>query len=59
MQVMKNYYNYKKEMGLFATYQELTDGVEQEQAHDAYEDAKIAKEIFDIFKDRINKDQSL
>ena len=59
MQVMKNYYNYKKEMGLFATYQELTGGEEQEQAHDAYEDAKIAKDIFDIFKDRINKDENL
>ena len=59
MQVMKNYYNYKKEMGLFATYQELTNGEEQKQAHDALEDAIIAKDIFDIFKERINQDEDM
>ena len=59
MQVMKNYYSYKKEMGLFSTFQELTGGEEQEQAHDAYEDAMIAKKIFVIFKDNINKEETL
>ena len=59
MQLMKNYYNYKKEMGLFATFQELTDGEEKDQAHDAMEDAMIAKEIFDIFKNKINSEENL
>lgn len=59
MQVMKNYYSYKKEMGLFATYQELTKGEEQEQAHDAMEDAIIAKKIFDIFKENINNEETI
>lgn len=59
MQVMKNYYSFKKEMGLFATYQELTHGEDQEQAHDAMEDAMIAKEIFDIFKTNINSENTL
>lgn len=59
MQVMKNYYSYKKEMGLFATFQELTNGEEKEQAHDAMEDAMIAKKIFDIFKENINKEENL
>lgn len=59
MQVMKNYYSYKKEMGLFSTFQELTGGEEQEQAHDAYEDAMIAEKIFVIFKENINKEETI
>ena len=59
MQVMKNYYSYKKEMGLFSTFQELTGAEEKEQAHDAYEDAMIAKKIFEIFKENINKEETL
>ena len=54
MQVIKNYYNYKQEMGLFATYQELTSQELQEQMHDALEDAMIERKIFHIFKDKIN-----
>lgn len=56
MQVMKNYYNYKQEIGLFNTYQELTKKEEHAQSHNAFEDALIAREIFYIFKERINKE---
>lgn len=56
MQVIKNYYNYKNDLGLFSTYQELL-GVElDEQAHDALEDAMVAREIYNIFKKNVQKD---
>ncbi len=56
MQVIKNYYNYKQEMGLFATYGELTHTKVEEQMHDALEDAMIAREIFHLFKNKINQE---
>ena len=55
MQVMKNYYSYKQEKGLFATYQEMTKTEETDQIHDAFEDALIEREIFHLFKNEINK----
>ena len=55
MQLIKNYYNYKDEMGLFQTYEDMT-GIKQEpQAHDALEDAMITREIYHIFIDKINQ----
>lgn len=59
MQIMKNYYNYRQEMGLFNTYQELTQSEETVQTHNAFEDAMVAREIFHIFKRQINEDESL
>ncbi len=56
MQVVKNYYNYKQEMGLFATYSEFTHRPIDEQMHDALEDAMIAREIFHLFKSKINNE---
>jgi inhibitor of KinA sporulation pathway (predicted exonuclease) len=58
MQIMKNYYNYKQEMGLFNTYQELANLEERIQTHNAFEDAMVAREIFHIFKKRINEDEN-
>ena len=55
MQIIKNYYNYKQEMGLFNTYKEMTNGEYEEQIHDALEDAMIEREIFHLFKHEINK----
>ena len=55
MQVIKNYYNYKQEMGLFNTYQDLTNVDLEKQSHDALEDAMVERDIFHIFKDEINK----
>lgn len=57
MQVMKNYYNHKQEMGLFNTYQEMTQTSEQVQSHNAFEDALIAREIFYLFKENIRNDE--
>lgn len=54
MQVMKNYYNYKQEKGLFATYQEMTNKDETDQIHDALEDALVEREIYHLFQNEIN-----
>lgn len=56
MQVIKNYYNYRQEMGLFTTYQELTNTSSIPQIHDALEDASIAREIYHIFYKNINEE---
>lgn len=58
MQIMKNYYNYKQEQGLFSTYQELTNSKDVIQTHDAFEDALITREIFHLFKQKINEDEN-
>ena len=43
-------------MGLFNTYKEMTNGENEEQIHDALEDAMIEREIFHLFKKEINKE---
>lgn len=55
MHVIKNYYNYKQEMGLFNTYQEMTNEDMEKQNHDALEDAVVERNIFHMFKEEINK----
>lgn len=55
MQIIKNYYNHKQEMGLFSTYSEMKKEECKEQIHDALEDAYYEREIFHMFKDDINK----
>ena len=57
MQIMKNYYNSKQEMGLFNTYQELTDSEEVVQSHNAFEDAIVMRDIYHIFKIKINNEE--
>lgn len=54
MQVIKNYYNYHDEMGLFQTYQDMSNQVLEDQQHDAFEDAMILREVFNLFKMKIN-----
>lgn len=54
MQIIKNYYNHKDEMGLFQTYEEFSNTTLSPQQHDAFEDAMITREIFNMFKYRIN-----
>ena len=54
MQVIKNYYNYHDEMGLFQTYQDMSNQSLEEQQHDAFEDAMILREVFNLFKEKIN-----
>lgn len=55
MKVIKNYYSYKQEKGLFSTYQEMTKSPETDQIHDAFEDADIERRIFHLFQEEINK----
>lgn len=56
MQVIKNYYNSKTDLGLFNTYQEMS-GIRQEaQLHDALEDALMAREIYRMFKVIVQKE---
>ena len=56
MHVIKNYYNYKQEMGLFNTYQDMTNIDLEKQSHDALEDAVVERKIFHLFKEEINKE---
>ena len=53
MQIIKNYYNQKDEIGLFQTYEDLTGERLQPQAHDALEDAVVTRKIYHIFKARL------
>lgn len=55
MQIMKNYYNYRQEMGLFNTYQEMTQTEAVTQNHNALVDAKIARDIYHLFRAQIYK----
>ena len=55
MQVIKNYYNYHDEMGLFQTYQDLSNQVLEDQQHDAFEDAMVLREVYNLFKTKINE----
>lgn len=55
MHVIKNYYCYKQEIGLFNTYQYMTKTDLESQSHDALEDAMVEREIFHLFKEEINK----
>jgi sporulation inhibitor KapD len=53
MQVIKNYYNIKTDLGLFNTYQEISGVVMEPQKHDALEDAMLVREIYRIFKEKV------
>lgn len=50
MQVVKNYYNYKADLGLFSTYEEMSGIQPERQTHDALEDALLAREVYRIFR---------
>lgn len=53
MQVIKNYYNIKNDLGLFNTYQNMAQVDLEEQDHNAYTDAKVARYIYRTFKKQI------
>lgn len=57
MQVIKNYYNQKNDLGLFTTYQQMSNHEIEIQQHDAFEDALLTREIYHMFKNNINKDE--
>lgn len=54
MRVIKNYYSQHHEHGLFKTYEELTQSETTVQSHDAFEDARVERQIFHIFQKLIN-----
>lgn len=56
MQVIKNYYNQKNDLGLFSTYQQMSNNEIEIQQHDAFEDALLTREIYHMFKENINTD---
>lgn len=55
MQLMKTYYNLKNDLGLFDTYQIMTNNDINSQSHDAFEDAVVMMDVFFAFKEFINK----
>lgn len=56
MQVVKNYYNFKADLGLFNTYEEMSGIPTDSQSHDALEDALLAREIYRMFKDIVESE---
>lgn len=48
LKLHKDYFNLKDDLGLFKAYQTYYD-VEYDQAHDAKDDAKVTKLVFDAF----------
>lgn len=58
MQVIKNYYNSKSDLGLFNTYSLMTGEDLEKQSHDALEDALMTREIYRIFKDIVGAKES-
>ena len=54
LQVQKNYFNLKNDLGLFKALKIYT-GVDPVQIHDALEDARVTKEVFFAFKKIINE----
>ncbi|HHU21207.1 MAG TPA: hypothetical protein GXZ51_02020 [Acholeplasma sp.] len=55
MQLIKNYYSLKNDLGLFETYELATNTKLEPQMHDAFEDAVVLKGLYDQFKKDINK----
>lgn len=56
LQVIKNYYNIKNDLGLLKAFNMFTDEELIDQAHDALEDALITYKIFLGFKRAINRE---
>lgn len=52
LKLHKDYFNLKDDLGLFKAYQAYYD-IEDEQAHDALDDAHVTKKVFDAFIDYI------
>lgn len=55
LQLHKDYYNYRDDVGLFKMYEKYYDE-ELEQSHNAKEDAKITRLIFKSFLEQMNND---
>lgn len=55
LQLIKNYYNLKNDLGLVKAYNLFTNDNFDNQIHDALEDASLTYKIFEGFKYSINK----
>ncbi len=55
MNLIKTFANTKQDLGLFNTYEKYTGQELKKQTHDALEDAYLAREIFRIFKEKVNE----
>lgn len=56
MQVIKNYYGIKTDIGLFNAYELFNSKAPQEQVHNALTDALVTSEVFHLFQNELNKD---
>lgn len=56
MQVVKNYYNLKTDLGLFNTYEEMSGNTHEMQTHDAFEDAMLTREIYRMFQNIVKEE---
>ena len=54
LQIQKNYFNLKNDLGLFNALK-IYSGEDYEQVHDALEDARVTKEVYFLFKKIINR----
>jgi inhibitor of KinA sporulation pathway (predicted exonuclease) len=54
MQVMKNYYNIKTDIGLFNAYHLFGRSPVEEQDHNALHDAVATAEVFKLFQKEIS-----
>lgn len=55
MQVIKNYFGMKYDLGLFKAKALFSEKQEEKQEHDALTDAETTREVFHLFKDYNNK----
>ena len=56
MQVIKNYYGIKADIGLFNAYELFYKKAPSEQVHDALNDAIATADIFKLFQEELNKE---
>lgn len=55
--LIKNYYNLKNDAGLFKLYQIYYEN-DDLQVHDAFNDSYVTKEVFQAFKNDVNRTTS-
>ena len=56
MQLLKNYLGQKSDIGLFNALTYLDPTFDDEQDHDALEDACVTSKIYHLFQERVNKE---
>lgn len=59
MQVIKNYYNFKNDLGLFNAYEKLSGLKLESQKHDALEDSEVTREIYHLFEKLVNSSNNM